>query len=321
MGPRTGRARLPAHRLIHCRQCNPPRRDDFTRALPRRGRSPWPPRGSGPNPQGSDAGTAKNGPWAEPPTEHDAAPAGEDSPPPRPTIEVAGSREAQVGGFRVQRALPRRGRRTVGACAFDHLGPASVSPERGLDVAPHPHLGLHTVTWLFTGEVVHRDSLGSEQVIRPGQVNLMTAGHGISHSEEGTGRYAGGLEGVQLWIAQPSDTRNGAPAFAHHPELPEVEMDGSLATVLIGEVAGHRSPARRDTDLVGIDLQLHGPDSVVPLRPEFEHGLMVCSGHVTIEGRSVGPGQFAYLGRGRGGVSTGRRGVRPGHGAGWHSLR
>ena len=158
---------------------------------------------------------------------------------------------------------------------------------------------MQTATWLFTGEAVHRDSLGSEQVIRPGQLNLMTAGFGISHSEEGTGRYSGKLEGVQLWIAQPSGSRHGAAAFDHHPELPQLDLDDSVATVLIGEVEGQRSAARRDTDHVGIDLQLHGPATVVPQRPEFEYGVVVCSGRVTIDHQPVGPGQFAYLGRGR----------------------
>jgi quercetin 2,3-dioxygenase len=158
-------------------------------------------------------------------------------PQPAPAI-VTPSREAKVGGLRVRRALPRRERRTVGAwCFVDHMGPAPVSNTETFDVAPHPHMGLQTVTWLLAGEVVHRDSLGSEQVIRPGQLNLMTAGHGVSHSEEHTGAYRGDLHGVQLWVAQPEFSRHGPPEFEHHAELPRVDLGpGSVATVLVGEL-------------------------------------------------------------------------------------
>ena len=132
-------------------------------------------------------------------------------------VEVTDSRSAAVGALRVRRALPRRARRTVGAwCFADHIGPDQVTDEEGLDIGPHPHIGLHTVTWLLRGEVLHRDSLGTEQVIRPGQLNLMTAGHGVVHSEESAGAYRGELHGVQLWVAQPSATRDGAPDFEHH---------------------------------------------------------------------------------------------------------
>lgn len=216
------------------------------------------------------------------------------------TIEITGSRETQVGAFRVRRALPHRSRRTVGAwCFVDHMGPAAITEDRGLDVAPHPHIGLQTVTWLFEGEAVHRDSLGSEQLIAPGQLNLMTAGHGIAHSEEGTGRYRGNLHGVQLWVAQPSDTRDGAPAFEHHADLPIVDLDNAVATVLIGDLNGHASPARRDTDHVGVDLDLRPGTTTMPIRPDFEHALVAFSGAVTIDQQTIEPGHLAYLGASR----------------------
>ncbi|HVL32135.1 MAG TPA: pirin family protein, partial [Actinomycetota bacterium] len=121
-----------------------------------------------------------------------------------PTVEVTESRTATVGRMTVRRALPKRGRRTIGAwCFVDHMGPLAVDENEGIDIGPHPHIGLQTVTWLFAGEVLHRDSLGSEQTIRAGQLNLMTAGRGVVHSEERTGRYRGELHGVQLWVAQP----------------------------------------------------------------------------------------------------------------------
>ncbi len=214
-------------------------------------------------------------------------------------LEITESRASQVGALPVRRALPRRTRRTVGAwCFVDHMGPATLD-ERGLGVAPHPHIGLQTVTWLLAGEALHRDSLGSEQVIRPGQLNLMTAGHGVAHSEEGTGQSAGELHGVQLWVAQPSHTRDGAPGFEHHGELAKVELQRAVATVLVGELAGVASAARRDTDHSGIDLDLPPGRVTLPLRGDHEHALVVLDGAVLIDGAALTPGRLAYLGLGR----------------------
>ena len=215
-------------------------------------------------------------------------------------LEVFDSRESQVGAMPVRRALPRRAHRTVGAwCFADHMGPASVTEERGLDLGPHPHIGLQTVTWLVAGEVLHRDSLGSEQVVRAGQLNLMTAGGGVAHSEEATGRYRGDLHGIQLWVAQPEETRNGPAAFEHHPVLPRVELEDATATVVVGEFAGLVSPARRDTNHVGVDLMLRVGRTVAPLRPECEYALVVLAGAVESDSVVVGPGHLAYLGIGR----------------------
>jgi quercetin 2,3-dioxygenase len=215
-------------------------------------------------------------------------------------LEVLESRESEVGRMRVRRALPRRAHRTVGAwCFADHMGPAQVSEDRGVDIGPHPHIGLQTVTWLLAGEILHRDSLGSEQVIRPGQLNLMTAGAGVSHSEEGTGAYRGELHGIQLWVVQPEATRHGAPAFEHHAELPRIDLPDATATVLVGDLGGTGSPARRDTDHVGVELALHGGDAAVPLDPGHEHALVVLDGRAGIGGTSLEPGRLVYLGTGR----------------------
>lgn len=217
----------------------------------------------------------------------------------RAVFEVSESRASQVGELPVRRALPHRRRRTVGAwCFVDHMGPATVD-ERGLGVPPHPHIGLQTVTWLLEGEALHRDSLGTEQVIAPGQINLMTGGRGVSHSEEGTGRYRGAVHGVQLWVAQPSTTRHGPPAFEHHAEPPKAELDGATATVLVGEFAGTASPARRDTDHVGVDLDLRVASSTLPLRPDHEHAFVVLTGTVLVDDTVVEPGHLAYLSMGR----------------------
>ena len=215
-------------------------------------------------------------------------------------VEITPSRESVVGAMRVRRALPRIGRRTVGAwCFADHMGPELVTETRGLDIGPHPHTGLHTVTWLVAGEVLHRDSLGTEQVIRAGQLNLMTAGQGVTHSEEATGRYRGQLHGVQLWVAQPEPTRHSAAGFEHHGELPRAELDSAVATVLVGSFAGATSPARRDTALVGVDVALGPGTGAWPLEPSFEHALVVLDGQVLVDEQVIRPGELAYLGVGR----------------------
>lgn len=178
------------------------------------------------------------------------------------------------------------------------MGPMQVSADQGIDVGPHPHIGLQTVTWLLDGAVRHCDSLGNEQVIRPGQLNLMTSANGISHSEERTGDYSGPLEGIQLWIALPDHTRHGAPAFDHHADLPVVELAPGTATVLSGEFAGAVSPARQDTPLVGADLRLEQTITVA-LRPDFEYGLIVATGKAAVDGTTIGTEQMAYLGGAR----------------------
>ncbi len=220
-----------------------------------------------------------------------------------PVIELAPGRITQVGSLPVRRVLPHRPRRTVGSwCFVDHVGPVPLDGAEEVGIGPHPHLGLQTVTWLVSGELVHLDSLGSEQPIRPGQLNLMTAGHGVAHAEEDRGR-ARELQGVQLWVAQPEATRDGAAAFEHHAELPRRELDGATATVLVGSLAGASSPARRDTDHMGAELVLRPPGATVPLRPDYEHALVVLEGRVTVRGGGddtvVEPGVLAYLGSGR----------------------
>jgi quercetin 2,3-dioxygenase len=212
---------------------------------------------------------------------------------------VMQSRSVDVAGFPVRRALPQRGRRTVGAwCFADHLGPMESGERRGLDVGPHPHMGLQTVTWLVEGEVLHRDSLGSEQLIRPGQLNLMTASNGIAHAEESTDHYQGRLHGIQLWIAQPEATRHTTPAFEHFDELPSFDLDGATATVLVGSIGSEKSGARHDTELIGIELALR-KSTTVSLREDFEYALVVLEGTLHIGARALSAGQLGYLRAGR----------------------
>jgi redox-sensitive bicupin YhaK (pirin superfamily) len=175
----------------------------------------------------------------------------------------------------------------------------SLSPDRSVDVAPHPHLGLQTVTWLFSGEFLHRDSLGSEQLIRAGQLNLMTSGHGVAHSEENPGLRSGELHGMQLWVAQPSSTREGGADFEHFAEMPRFETTAITGSVLVGSFAGLRSPARRDSDHVGVELDLHGGSAIVALEPAYEYALIVADGAVLVDGTVVRPGALAYLDAGR----------------------
>ena len=188
----------------------------------------------------------------------------------------------------------------VGAwCFVDHMGPQTISSELSIDVAPHPHSGLQTVTWLVSGGFVHRDSLGSEQLIRPGELNLMSAGHGVAHAEENPGMTSGELHGVQLWVAQPATTRDAAAHFEHHRDLPTWTSNGVDATLFVGEHDSLVSPARRDSDHVGLELRLHGGAATLPMRRDYEYALSVLEGSVGVEGRTVVPGQLAYLGLAR----------------------
>ena len=219
--------------------------------------------------------------------------------PGEPSLEIEPGRQTMVGAMPVRRVLPRRPRRTVGAwCFADHMGPLDTVRAGSAGIGPHPHMGLQTVTWLLAGELLHLDSLGSEQLIRPGQLNLMTAGHGVAHAEEDPGR-ASELHGVQLWVAQPDSTRDGPPDFEHYDTLPEVELAGVTGSVIVGDFAGLVSPARRDTDHVGVDLTVRESGAVLPLRRDYEYALTVLEGSVQVEGRIVEPGVLAYLGIGR----------------------
>jgi quercetin 2,3-dioxygenase len=212
-------------------------------------------------------------------------------------VTVTESHVADVAGTPVRRALPRRGRRTVGPwCFVDHIGPLTVDPDRGPDIGPHPHMGLQTVTWLLAGELLHLDSLGSEQPIRSGELNLMTAGHGVAHAEESMRRHTGELHGVQLWVAQPDATRDGEPAFEHHGELPRLELPRATISVLVGRLEGTVSPARRDSDHVGADVSLRPGTTTVPVDTTYEHGLVPLDGPVRVGGHDpVGPGHLVHV--------------------------
>lgn len=214
-------------------------------------------------------------------------------------------REVPLGGVRnmsVLRTLPHRNLPTIGAwCFLDRFGPADTR----MRVEPHPHIGLQTVTWPLIGEIRHRDSVGSDADLRRGQLNLMTAGNGISHSEYSIGDDPIPLDALQFWVVLPESARHGAPAFERHTELPEITLraaEGADAgvTVVLGELDGVRSPATVHTPIVGAELALTGASRVeVPLRPDWEHAVMLVDGDATIDGHPLARGDMIYLGDAR----------------------
>lgn len=218
------------------------------------------------------------------------------------TSERLVSHRAIVGDtFEIRRALPNRHRRTVGAwCFLDHAGPAGYSAGQGLNIGPHPHIGLQTFSWMIEGKILHRDSLGYEQWIHPGQVNLMTAGRGISHAEESPADEPGRFQLAQLWIALSRTESERDPAFEHHPELPIIERGGFRITVLAGTFSGERSPARVYSPLVGVDLVTPGPARIeLPLEPGFEYAAVTLKGRPEVDGAELESGILFYLGKGR----------------------
>ena len=208
---------------------------------------------------------------------------------------------ADVGGIPVRRALPTRERRMVGAwCFLDHAGPVDYAAGGGVRVGPHPHIGLQTFTWMIEGEILHSDSLGNRQPIRPGQVNVMTAGHGISHAEESPNDRAGRNQLVQLWIALPDAERERAPMFQHCPELPRIRRDGFDITLLVGDWLGATSPATVFSPLLGADLRADAASVTnLPLRTDFEHAVVCLEGGIRVEGEALAPGTLLHFGIGQ----------------------
>ncbi|SDO40429.1 pirin family protein [Lentzea jiangxiensis] len=213
-------------------------------------------------------------------------------------VEVLGPRDVPLGGPRamtVRRTLPQKQRSLIGAwCFCDHYGPDDVS----MDVAPHPHTGLQTVSWLFTGEIEHRDSLGVHAHVRPGELNLMTGGRGIAHSEVSTPSSTV-LHGVQLWLALPDAHRDAPRDFQHHAP-PTVEVDGAAVRVFLGSLAGSTSPVRTFTPLLGAEVVLPaGSTLTLDVDPAFEHGVLLDTGDVAVGETALRPGDLGYVGTGR----------------------
>ncbi|WP_043227683.1 pirin family protein [Streptomyces sp. NRRL F-5193] len=219
-----------------------------------------------------------------------------------PVRELLSPRHVRLGeSTEVRRLLPNLGRRMVGAWAFvDHYGPDDIADEPGMQVPPHPHMGLQTVSWLHEGEVLHRDSTGSLQTIRPRELGLMTSGRAISHSEESPRPHARLLHGAQLWVALPDAHRHVEPHFQHHADLPTLTAPGLTATVILGSLDGAASPGTTYTPIVGADLALTaGTETGLPLDPDFEYAVLTMSGEVHVDGVPLLPGSMLYLGCGR----------------------
>lgn len=192
----------------------------------------------------------------------------------------------------IKRSFPQPQLRRIGAWVFlDHFGPTKQVD--GMVVARHPHTGLQTVTWPFAGHVEHRDSEGSVQVLNPGELNLMNAGSGISHSELSL-KASDSLHAAQLWLALPEQVRNMDAMFEHHDELPKVDLGGVQATVFVGSFEGVASPATVFSPLVGAELQVSGT-AELPLNPAFEHGLLNVGGELLVNGQSIAVDELIYL--------------------------
>ena len=195
-------------------------------------------------------------------------------------------------GIDIQRTLPHRYIRTIGAwCFIDHFGPTE--QENAMSVAAHPHVGLQTVSWLFAGEVEHRDSLGSIQIIHPGELNLMTAGHGIAHSELSS-TTAGLMHGVQLWTVLPENARDGAAYFDHYNDLPVFKKEQLDIRLFVGELLGHTSPARTFSEMVGAEIDVPaGTMAQLPIDESYEYGLLVVAGDLRVNDEQV-PLEYLY---------------------------
>ncbi len=207
-------------------------------------------------------------------------------------------RALTLGDLVISRALPVKDRRLVGPwCFLDRFGPLTFTKGKPMDVAPHPHIGLQTVTWLLDGEVVHDDSLGCQGILGPRGVNVMTSGAGITHAEQTPRDHSGRLNGVQLWVALPDQHRHLAAQFEHVAEVPSLETKAGFVRIFAGSLHGATSPTSHYSDLVAADLQIHpGLELAVPLSPTYEHGVLVLGGDCVLDGVRLEERILYYLG-------------------------
>lgn len=219
-------------------------------------------------------------------------------------LEVIPSRPSYLGALAIRRALPVRERRTIGPwCFLDRYGPLTFSDATPMDALPHPHIGIQTVSWLLDGELEHYDSLGYDSIVRAGGVNVMTAGRGIAHAERTPSSNSGRLDGVQLWVALPDESRNVAPSFEHAAEVPRIDLPGGHASVFIGAAAGAESPVTRHSGMLGAEIRCHpGAATGLDLERGYEHGIFVAAGDAEIEGMPLEVNTLYFAPAGRAGL-------------------
>lgn len=217
---------------------------------------------------------------------------------------VIEAKTKDLGGLTVRRVLPSIKRRMVGPFIFfDHMGPAEFPPGKGIQVRPHPHIGIATITYLFEGEIMHRDSLGVTQPIQSGAVNLMTAGKGIVHSERATSdlNSTSHLHGIQSWIALPDGMEEIEPAFKHYPalDLPKVEKEGVNVCVILGDAYGQSSPVATHSSMIYLECQMQkGAEIDLPQTPK-ELAAYIVTGEIEIDGQNYSEGAMAVACPGR----------------------
>ena len=219
----------------------------------------------------------------------------------QPRFESYPNRDLHLGSLAISRALPIRDRRMIGPwCFLDRFGPLTFSDAKPMDVAPHPHIGLQTTTWLIDGEVLHDDSLGCGALLRPGGVNVMTSGGGIAHAEQTPTDNSGRLDGVQLWVALPDAHRHMSPDFMQVTEVPRLDTPDAVVRVFAGTLQGATSPAPHYSALLGADLDVR-PRRIcaLPLDPSFEHAVLVLSGDCALNGEPLAERMLYYLGTDR----------------------
>lgn len=227
------------------------------------------------------------------------------------TIEVKEGRHTRIGDMGIMRVLPTKQRRTIGPwCFVDLMAPEDIDRPPPLEIGPHPHIGLSTVTWLFAGSARHSDSLGTVQAIKPGELNLMTSGRGIAHAEESletrSAEATGGIMGVQMWLAQPDGTRDGDSRFQHHKDLPMAELDAGEARILLGSYGGETSPAESDHQAVGLDISLRDRSALM-LDAAHEHGVVPIDRPIRVDDAIVEPGALALVPPGYGSIELAAR--------------
>ena len=226
----------------------------------------------------------------------------------QPIVSYTGH-TVKLGDLPVERVLPVRNRRMVGPwCFLDRFGPLSFTDAKPMDVAPHPHIGLQTVTWLLEGEILHNDSLGCEAIARPGSVNVMTSGAGIAHSEQTPRQHTGKLNGVQLWVALPDTRRHGPAAFQAIDRVPQLELPGGIIQLFAGSLQNVTSPAQHYSDILGFEATLHPNTTLeLDLNPTWEHALVVLDGECHLENQPLTKGPLYDLGIGRASIALSAR--------------